>query len=174
MLRNIKAKGPKTPVYEHIYLLTSEEAAHLFLQEEAQKESTLTVTSKKTKEAGKLRTITIGVNKVAEEPTDEDYEQAAIYKLSVNGEMVNGSRDLMSIDYQGDCARLYVNGKLVADHFNNGRPFLFGLWRLPEGVKELELRILPMQSNIPVYLPKEADKTPGERIKHIQVRNIIR
>jgi len=174
VLRNIKAKGPKTPVYEHIYLLTSEEAAHLFLQEEAQKESTLTVTSKKTKEAGKLRTITIGVNKVAEEPTDEDYEQAAIYKLSVNGEMVNGSRDLMSIDYQGDCARLYVNGKLVADHFNNGRPFLFGLWRLPEGVKELELRILPMQSNIPVYLPKEADKTPGERIKHIQVRNIIR
>lgn len=174
VLRNIKAKGPKTPVYEHIYLLTSEEAAHLFLQEEAQKESTLTVTSKKTKEAGKLRTITIGVNKVAEEPTDEDYEQAAIYKLSVNGEMVNGSRDLMSIDYQGDCARLYVNGKLVADHFNNGRPFLFGLWRLPEGVKELELRILPMQSNIPVYLPKEADKTPGERIKQIQVRNIIR
>ena len=88
--------------------------------------------------------------------------------------MVNGSRDLMSIDYQGDCARLYVNGKLVADHFNNGRPFLFGLWRLPEGVKELELRILPMQANMPVYLPKEADKTPGERIKQIQVRNIIR
>ena len=174
VLRNIKAKGPKTPVYEHIYLLTSEEAAHLFLQEEAQKESTLTVTSKKTKEAGKLRTITIGVNKVAEEPTDEDYEQAAIYKLSVNGEMVNGSRDLMSIDYQGDCARLYVNGKLVADHFNNGRPFLFGLWRLPEGVREMELRILPMQANMPVYLPKEADKTPGERIKQIQVRNIIR
>lgn len=92
VLRNIKAKGPKTPVYDHVYLLTSEEAAHLFLQEKPQKESTLTVTSKKTKEAGTLRTITIGVNKVAEEPTDEDYEQAAIYKLSITPEQINGKQ----------------------------------------------------------------------------------
>ena len=174
VLRNIKAKGPKTPVYDHIYLLTSEEAAHLFLQEKPQKESTLTVTSKKTKEAGTLRTITIGVNKVAEEPTDEDFQHAAVYQLTVSGETDSNSRDLLSIEYQGDCARLYVNGQLVADHFNNGRPFLFGLWRLPEGVREMELRILPMQANMPVYLPKEADKTPGESIKHIQVSNIIR
>ena len=174
VLRNIKAKGPKTPVYDHVYLLTSEEAAHLFLQEKPQKESTLTVTSKKTKEAGTLRTITIGVNKVAEEPTDEDFQHAAVYQLTVSGETDSNSRDLLSIEYQGDCARLYVNDQLVADHFNNGRPFLFGLWRLPEGVREMELRILPMQANMPVYLPKEADKTPGERIKHIQVRNIIR
>ncbi|MBP5278785.1 MAG: beta-galactosidase, partial [Prevotella sp.] len=77
-----------------------------------------------------------------------------------------------SIDYQGDCARLYVNGQLVADHFNNGRPFLFGLWRLPENTRQLELRILPMQENMPVYLPRETDKTPGERVKKITVTNI--
>lgn len=174
VLRNLKAKGTDTPIYGNIFLLTSEEAGHLFLQEEPLQESTLTVTCKKMKEAGGPRTITIGVNKVAEEPTDEDFFQAAVYQLSVNGKTTKDSRDLLSIDYQGDCARLYVNGKLVADHFNYGRPFLYGLWRLPKDVRQLELRILPLQKDMPVYLPKEADKTPGERIKNIQVKNIIR
>ena len=174
VLRNLKAKGTDTPVYGNIFLLTSEEAGRLFLQEEPQKESALTVTNKKIREAGTPRTITIGINKVAEEPTDEDFCQAAVYQLTVDGKTTKDSRDLLSIDYQGDCARLYVNGKLVADHFQNGRPFLYGLWRLPENVRQMELRILPLQKDMPVYLPKEADKTPGERIKNIQVKNIIR
>ena len=49
-----------------------------------------------------MRTITIGVNKVAEEPTDEDFEAAAVYTIYLPAEK-NG---LLSIDYQGDCARL--------------------------------------------------------------------
>ena len=79
------------------------------------------------------------------------------------------ARHLLNIEYQGDCARLYADGRLVADNFQYGRPFLYGLWRLPAGVKELELRILPMQSDMPVYLPREADKTPGESVKSITV-----
>jgi hypothetical protein len=58
----------------------------------------------------------------------------------------------------------------VADNFQYGRPFLFGLWRLPEDVTELELRILPMQQDMPVYLPREADRTPGEHVKRISLR----
>ena len=58
---------------------------------------------------------------------------------------------------------------LVADNFQYGRPFLYGLWRLPEGVSELELRILPMQADMPVYLPREADKTLGEGVKTIGI-----
>lgn len=172
VLRNVKPKGNKTPVYGHLFLLTSEEAGQLFLQEKIPEESTLTVTCSKEKEAGALRPITIGVNKVAEEPSDEDFNQAAVYQLTINGTAVYEGRQLLSIDYQGDCARLYVNGQLVADHFNNGRPFLFGLWRLPENTRQLELRILPMQENMPVYLPRETDKTPGERVKKITVTNI--
>ena len=64
------------------------------------------------------------------------------------------------------------DGKLVADHFQYGRPFLYGLWRLPKGVTELELRILPMQKDEPVYLPREADKTPGECVKNIEINHI--
>jgi hypothetical protein len=62
-----------------------------------------------------------------------------------------------------------VGGRLVADHFNNGRPFLYGLWRLPKGCTELELRILPMQQDEPVYFPREADTMPGEKVKSISI-----
>ena len=57
----------------------------------------------------------------------------------------------------------------MADNFYYGRPFLFGLWRLPEGTRELELRILPLQKDAPIYLPREADKTPGEEVKNITI-----
>ena len=41
---------------------------------------------------------------------------------------------------------------------------LFGLWRLPKDANKLELRILPLQENMPVYFPEEADTTPGEEV----------
>ena len=126
-------------------------------------------TCTKVREAGTPRTIPIGVQKVAEEPTDEDFEQAAVYRITVPKEAITKFKRLLSITYQGDCARLYANGKLIADNFQYGRPFLYGLWRLPEGVTELELRILPLQADAPIYLPREADKTPGESVKKVEI-----
>ena len=67
-------------------------------------------------------------------------------------------------------ARLYADGRLVADNFYYGRPFLYGLWRLPQGVSKLELRILPLQQDAPVYLPREADKTPGEAVIKMELK----
>lgn len=171
VLRNVKARGTEKPVYKNIYLLTSDEAGRLFLPQANQDYSVFSATYEKVREAKTLRTITIGVNKVAEEPTDEDFEQAAVYRVKVPVEAVENIQRLLTIDYQGDCARLYAGGRLIADHFNNGRPFLFGLWRLPKGCTELELRILPMQQNEPVYFPREADTTPGEKVKNISITN---
>ena len=168
-LKNVKAKGLTAPVYKNLYLLSSDEAARLFLPQTSMQESGLDVVCAKEKEAGELRTITLGVQKVAEEPTDEDFEQAAVYKIKLNGSRKEGVKALLSINYHGDCARLYAGGKLIADHFNYGRPFLLGLWRLPLGCNELELRILPMQKDMPVYLPREADKTPGEHVKSVKI-----
>ena len=48
---------------------------------------------------------------------------------------------------------------------------LYGLWRLPEECQELELRILPLQKGAPIYLPREADKTPGERLINVELTN---
>jgi len=164
-LKNVKPKGINTPVYKNIYLLTQNEAEHIGLPiplSEAKPNTAIDYA--KVKEAGPLRQIVKGKAKVAEAPDETDWEQAAVYKINLS---TVGREALLSIDYQGDCARLYANGKLIADNFQYGRPFLYGLWRLPKDVNELELRILPMQKDPPVYLPREADKNEGESVKKI-------
>ena len=156
------------PIYKNYYLLSTEEAEQMsekvipFLHTAMEK-----VSFKRIREAGPLRTITIGVNKVAEEPSDSDFHHAAVYTISLPDSL--SSDALLDINYHGDCARLYANGKLIDDNFYNGRHFQYGLWRLPKGTRTLELRILPMQKDEPVYFPQEADITPGEGIKDIKI-----
>ena len=79
---------------------------------------------------------------------DADFEQAAVYEIDLPDERENV---LLDIDYEGDVARLYADGKLVDDNFYNGRHFQFALWRLPKNCHKLELRILPLQNDMPVY-----------------------
>ena len=168
-LKNVKPKGTTKPIYNNIYLLTQQEAEYLFLPERGHEDIGLGATCTKVKEAGALRQIEKGPAKVAEAPTEADWEQAAVYRITVPKEAITKFRRLLSISYQGDCARLYADGKLIADHFQYGRPFLYGLWRLPEGVTELQLRILPWQKDAPIYLPREADKTEGESVKAVEI-----
>ena len=165
-LKNVKPRGRQTPIYNNVYLLTRQEAEHLFLQDFVTEFPTGDLPFTKVKEAGALRSIVKGPAKVAEAPSEDDWKQAAVYLISLKeGET---AERLLSIDYYGDCARLYANGKLIADNFQYGRPFLYGLWRLPANCRELELRILPMQNDAPVYLPREADRTPGEGVKRVE------
>ena len=177
-LKNVKAMGLEKPVCQDIYLLSQQQAEHLFLSEKPRVHSeeltTATPVVIKMKEAGPLRTIVKGKAKVAEAPSEEEWQQAAVYKIELpsveaDSSLVSLHSSLLSITYQGDCARLYADGKLIADHFQYGRPFLYGLWRLPANTKELELRIMPLQKEAPIYLPREADKTPGERVKRIEM-----
>ena len=170
VLRNVKAKGVDTPVYKNIYLVDSETAGRLFLPaDEGAATAASAVSFKKVKEAEGRRTVTIGVNKVAEEPSDADFQKAAAYEITLPAAPRDGQ--LMEIRYRGDCARLYADGELVADNFYNGRPFLMGLWRLPAGCQKLELRILPLQKDMPVYFPREADTArTGEEVTAVTVR----
>ena len=85
-------------------------------------------------------------------------------KVAVTGKGGVGKTTLSST-----LARLYADGKLIDDTFYNGRPFLLGRWRLPADVTELELRILPLQKDMPIYFPREADKTPGEEVLSIHI-----
>ena len=170
VLKNLKPKGPETPVYKNYYLLTSEQAGRLFLEEAAHLDIAINAPNiNKVKEAGALRTITMGVNKVAEEPVDEDFEQAAVYTIDLPA--VSGEGRLLNIEYRGDVARLYADGQLIDDNFYNGRPFQYALWRLPKECKQLELRILPLQKDMPVYFPREADTTPGEQVMKVTIIN---
>lgn len=173
VLKNVKAKGTDKPVYGNIYLVDSKTAEMLFLSgAESGKAVAAAVPSPKVtkvSEAGAPRKITIGVQKVAEEPVDADFKAAAVYMID-NLPMKEREGRLLTINYRGDCARLYADGKLVADNFYNGRPFLFGLWRLPENCSRLELRILPLQKDMPVYFPREADvREPGEEVRSVVI-----
>ena len=167
-LKNVKPRGLSKPVYENIYLLTQQETERLFLCEEDSQLSWANCQFNKVKEAGPLRKIIKGKAKVAEAPSEADWNNAAIYHISLTSHP-SPLTSMLSISYRGDCARLYADGKLVADNFYYGRPFLYGLWRLPKECKELELRILPLQPDAPIYLPREADKTAGEELINISV-----
>ena len=168
-LKNVKPKGVDTPVYKNVYLLTRQDAEQLFLPARGHEDIGLGAACVKVSEAGPLRQIVKGKAKVAEAPSEADWQQAAVYRITVPEPAITKWHRLLSITYRGDCARLYANGKLIADNFYYGRPFLYGLWRLPEGTKELELRILPLQPDAPIYLPREADKTAGESVKKVEI-----
>ena len=171
-LKNVKPRGTERPVYQDIYLLTKQEAEHLFTEDVKGQGAKVDVQFTKVKDAGALRTIKKGKAKVAEAPSEADWDHAAVYKLDLTSHLLTSSPlHLLSITYRGDCARLYANGKLIADNFYYGRPFLYGLWRLPKDCTELELRILPFQPDAPIYLPREADKTAGEAVTRIEIIN---
>ena len=172
-LKNVKPRGLEKPVYKNIYLITREEAEHFDLSTDSSSTRQLVnlsteIAFTKIKEAGHPRIIKKGKAKVAEAPSEEDWKQAAVYTIDLS-HLTSREDALLSITYQGDCARLYVDGKLIADNFQYGRPFLYGLWRLPQEVKNLQLYILPMQEGAPIYLPREADKREGEGVKSIKV-----
>lgn len=168
-MKKVKPRGTESPVYTApdgtaYYVVDSHAAGRLFLDVQSLSHAPQHVAHQKVREAGPLRTITLGAKKVAQEPLDKDFDDAAVYTIDVPQ-----TQGLLTISYQGDCARLYADGRLVADNFYNGRPFLYGLWRLPVGVSKLELRILPIQADMPVYFPREADTTPGERLLDVSV-----
>jgi hypothetical protein len=171
LLKHLKPRGAGRAVYKNIYLLTSAQAEHLFLPDSIRVSSVRgKIDFQKVKEADIAeRRISIGVQKVAEEPVDSDFVYAAVYRIPIDSALIQKNA-LLQIRYRGDVARLYANGRLVADNFYNGRPLLYHLSRLPDGehTKELELRILPLQENMPVYFPQEAITTPGEAVYAVE------
>lgn len=109
-----------------------------------------------TRQAGVLRQIPMGAQKVASMPTDKDFEQAAMYRVTLVDETLSTedvANGFVQINYEGDCARLYADGRLVQDNFWNGKPMLARLTDLAGHT--IELRILPLGKDAPIYLQKE-------------------
>ena len=130
------------------------------IEEEWKESKTKTITITKTKDAAAPREIPMGSQKVAAMPTNEDFENAAVWELDLPGQFPSHSgRDsreelsFLKIDYAGDCARIYANGKLIMDNFWNGKPMLVRMSDLAG--KKVELRILPLSKDAPIYLQKE-------------------
>jgi hypothetical protein len=106
---------------------------------------------RKVKDAAAPRIVPMGTQKVAAMPTNEDFEKAAVWNLNIKG-LPTGSDAFLKIDYAGDCARVYADGKLVMDNFWNGKPMLVRMSDLAGN--NVELRILPLRKDAPIYLQK--------------------
>jgi len=156
VMKNLKPKGSKKAIYKtrnnKIFLLSKGDAERLFLDKEEPSTATDAKFTKVTDCKG-LRQITIGVQKVAEEPQDSDFNDAAVYTIELPTDKQGA---LLDIAYRGDVARLYANGKFIDDNFYNGRHFQYDLSLLPDDCKKLTLKILPLQRNAPIYIPRQA------------------
>lgn len=173
VLRNLKPLGTEKPVYKNLYLLTSEEAERLFLPEEAPLEQLEAPLFTKVKEASTRQpTITLGARDAAQSPEDVDFDAAAEYTITNLPSADKRDGRVLNIKYRGDVARLYCDGKLIDDNFYNGRPMLYGLWRLPAECDSLTLKILPIQENATsmIYFSEEADTTPGEEVINMSIQ----
>lgn len=109
-----------------------------------------------TSREGALRQVTLGLQKVAAMPVDADFEASRTYDLDLSG-LTKGrgllSDLFLSIHYAADCARVYADGRLVADNFWNGKPMLVRLSDLAG--KKVQLRILPLSKQAPIYLQQQ-------------------
>lgn len=101
-----------------------------------------------------LRTINKGKAGVTEQPSDADFEKAAVWQISFPEEIAEDRDLFLHIPYTGDVARIYMGDQLLTDNFFNGKEFLIGLRRFAPEVyqKGLTLKILPLQKNSPIYL----------------------
>jgi beta-galactosidase len=112
-------------------------------------------------------------NGVAIIPDEAAFEEAAVWTIRVPGAVAPNDL-ILSIQYQGDIARIYAGGKLFTDNFYNGSAWEVGLRRFsPQQLQQgLELRILPLREDTPIYLPAGARPTfpaSGEIAKLLSV-----
>ena len=93
-------------------------------------------------------------------PDDADFAGAAVWKIELPPIPSTPvlSDAYLRIEYMGDVARLYRGDRLVDDNFWNGLPWFIGLKEIgdswPSAKANLELRILPLPKDFPMYLEK--------------------
>lgn len=116
------------------------------------------VNCRRVKLAEPARVVPVGPAGVAQAPEDEAFDRGEVWEVTLPENALEGWREVyLQIDYQGDAARAYVNGRLIADHFYNGQVWEIGLRRFaPEVLKHgLQLVFLPLRADAPIYLAPE-------------------
>ena len=159
----------KTKSGDKIRVMILSEADSLVLQkmsageigfEKQSKPFTTAVKTEALKEAGVAREIPLssGKSHLALAPTDADFTNAAVWKITLPRSSALQSHPLLRIRYTGDVARLTLNGKLIADNFYAGREFDLGLNRYAPEIftGDLRLEILPLRKDAPIFIePKD-------------------
>jgi hypothetical protein len=144
--------------------------------EKEPKTSTMTVKTKLLQPAGPMRKIpfSTGKSSIAIAPTDSDFTNAAVWKITLPAKLDLKMNPILRINYVGDVARLTLNGKLIDDNFYAGRTFDLGLNRYaPEILTgDLRLKILPLAKNAPIYLEPKARPDFGRKESLAEIQSV--
>ena len=92
-------------------------------------------------------------------PPDAAYAAATRVRLTIPaGVPRDPGRVLLTLDYVGDAARLYADGRLVDDHFYDGEPWAIGIDRfVRDGTwPQFELAMLAADPDLPIFLEPAA------------------
>ena len=139
--------------------------------------------SEQIQSAGPAREIPMskGKSPIALAPTDDNFTNAAVWRIQLPDKLNLSNNPLLRIRYVGDVARVTLDGKLLDDNFYNGKEFEIGLKRfVPEILKgELRLEVLPLRKDAPIYLAKEAWPDFGKaestaRLQSVEIVNHYR
>jgi hypothetical protein len=114
----------------------------------------------------------------ASAPTDADFDQAAVYRITVPEDAFTGEEEvLLRLDWVGDVGRAYIGGRLVADQFWYGPVWEIGLRRFRKDVLEhgLELRLLPLREGAPLFVSPEVRPAayPGGSILELRSATLM-
>lgn len=145
------------------------------------------IVATETKQPGQVAPLPVGFKPadrprvVAGMPTEADWSRAGIWSLTLPKTPAPvGERRFLSITYAGDVMRLSesskAGGKLLADNFADGRPWLVGLERFqPELAKgPLELSIYPLRRDAPVFFePSLQPKIDGAQIDRLESVKLV-
>jgi len=116
-------------------------------------------------EAGPAAPVRMG-KEVAMAPEEADFGTAARWSIRVPEIKADAVGEIiLRITYQGDVARLYAGKRLITDDFYHGAPWEIGLRDIPAAERErgLELQILPLRQDAPIYLAKGAWPSPSRQ-----------
>jgi hypothetical protein len=116
------------------------------------------VDARKIQAAGPARHVPIGPLGVAQAPEEDDFAAAEAFEIHLSPNVLEGVHELfLRIHYVGDVGRLYLDGRLIADDFYNGKPWEIGLSRFAPEIfeKSLVLKILPLSKEAPIYIAPE-------------------
>lgn len=103
----------------------------------------------KLRDGGALRTVGMGQRGVAGQPSDNDFAQAAAWRIDGVNALKDPSNYFLKVTYEGDVAHIYSDGKLVEDNFYNGKPMYVRATSLLGAKNTLE--ILPLGKDYPIY-----------------------
>jgi beta-galactosidase len=117
-------------------------------------------------EAGRAAPVKMG-QEVALAPAEAAFDNAAARWSIRVPDVKSGAvgEVFLRIAYQGDVARIYAGKHLITDDFYHGAPWEIGLGDIPaaEWKQGLELRILPLRQDAPIYLAAGARPAIPER-----------